>query len=276
MFSKYIWLLPLFVSILLYSNNYLNDITFNFMNKWLNITKTIYSNLDRKLNIKPNLDINQKIFTSSELKKYTNLENGLYISILGHVFDVTKGAKHYGPGATYHAFTGRDASLAFITGEFNDNNLIDDISSLSIQQVKALNDWVQFYNKNYIYKGKLNGKYYNEDGSPTKEFYNVQKILIEAKEKQFEEVHKKQMFPPCNIEWKPDSGTVVWCTKKSGGIERNWIGVPRMLFESPNSKEYRCACVKLDSKEYKEFKGMLRDYPQCPKSSIKCAVKTKN
>ncbi|KAG6795701.1 neuferricin [Apis mellifera caucasica] len=246
------------------------------MNKWLNITKTIYSNLDRKLNIKPNLDINQKIFTSSELKKYTNLENGLYISILGHVFDVTKGAKHYGPGATYHAFTGRDASLAFITGEFNDNNLIDDISSLSIQQVKALNDWVQFYNKNYIYKGKLNGKYYNEDGSPTKEFYNVQKILIEAKEKQFEEVHKKQMFPPCNIEWKPDSGTVVWCTKKSGGIERNWIGVPRMLFESPNSKEYRCACVKLDSKEYKEFKGMLRDYPQCPKSSIKCAVKTKN
>lgn len=132
-------------------------------------------------------------------------------------------------------YLGRDASLAFITGEFNDNNLIDDISSLSIQQVKALNDWVQFYNKNYIYKGKnklniygklknkikklffigkLNGKYYNEDGSPTKEFYNVQKILIEAKEKQFEEVHKKQMFPPCNIEWKLDSGTVVWCTKK--------------------------------------------------------------
>lgn len=107
MFSKYIWLLPLFLSILLYSNDYLNNITFNFMNKWLNITKTIYSNLDKKLNIKPNLDINQKVFTSSELKKYTNLEDGLYISILGHVFDVTKGAKHYGPGATYHAFTGK-------------------------------------------------------------------------------------------------------------------------------------------------------------------------
>lgn len=53
-------------------------------------------------------------------------------------------------------YLGRDASLAFITGEFNDNNLIDDISSLSIQQVKALNDWVQFYNKNYIYKGIIN------------------------------------------------------------------------------------------------------------------------
>lgn len=60
----------------------------------------------------------------------------------------------------------------------------------------------------------------------------------------------------------------------SGGIERDWIGVPRMLFESPNSKEYRCACAKLDSKEYEETKGMLREYSQCPKSSTKCVVKT--
>lgn len=52
-----------------------------------------------------------------------------------------------------YLITGRDASLAFITGEFDNNGLTDDISSLSIQQVKALNDWVQFYNTNYIYKG---------------------------------------------------------------------------------------------------------------------------
>ncbi|XP_003394670.1 neuferricin [Bombus terrestris] len=273
MLPKYVWLLPLFASILLYSNDYLNGIKFNFLDKWLNIIKNVYCDL-KKSNIELNKNTNQKVFTSTELKKYTNLKDGLYISILGQIFDVTKGAKHYGPGATYHVFTGRDASLAFITGEFNDKGLTDDISSLSIHQVKALNDWVQFYNKNYIYKGKLNGRYYNEDGSPTEESHNVQKILINAKEKQFEEAHKKKMFPPCNIEWKSDSGTVVWCTKKSGGIERDWIGVPRMLFESPNSKEYRCACVKLDSKEYEETKGMLREYSQCPKSSTKCAVKT--
>lgn len=276
MFTKYVWLLPLFASVLLYSNDYLNNVTFNFLSKWLNAIKNVYSDLNRKLNIESNKNANQKVFTSTELKKYTNLKDGLYISILGQVFDVTKGAKYYGPGATYHAFTGRDASLAFITGEFNDDSLTDDISSLSIHQIKALNDWVQFYNKNYIYKGKLNGRYYNKDGSPTKESYNVQKILINAKEKQFEEVHKKRMFPPCNIEWKPDSGTVVWCTQKSGGIERDWVGVPRMLFESPNSKEYRCACVKLNSKEYEEIKGMIREYPQCPKISTKCAVKTEN
>ncbi|KOC63837.1 Neuferricin [Habropoda laboriosa] len=261
---------------LLYTNYEINDIKFNFVDKWLNIIKNIYSNLNRNSNLESNVCTNQKVFTSNELKKYTNLKDGLYISILGQVFDVTKGAKHYGPGANYHVFTGRDASLAFITGEFDDKGLTDDISSLSIEEVKALNQWVQFYNENYICKGKLNGRYYNEDGAPTKESHDVQKMLIHAKEKQFQDEHTKKMFPPCNVEWKPDSGTVVWCSKRSGGIERDWIGVPRMLFESPNSKQYRCACVKLDSKEYKETKGMLKEYSQCPKTAIKCAVKIEN
>lgn len=106
MFTKYVWLLPLFASVLLYSNNYLNDVTFNFLSKWLNAVKNVYSDLNRKLNIESNNNANQKVFTSTELKKYTNLKDGLYISILGQVFDVTKGAKYYGPGATYHAFTG--------------------------------------------------------------------------------------------------------------------------------------------------------------------------
>lgn len=54
-----------------------------------------------------------------------------------------------------YLFIGRDASLAFITGEFDDEGLIDDISSLSARQVKALDDWLQFYNANYIYKGTI-------------------------------------------------------------------------------------------------------------------------
>ncbi|OAD58931.1 Neuferricin, partial [Eufriesea mexicana] len=240
------------------------------VDKWLNIIKNFYLDLNKKSNLELNVGINQKVFTTTELKKYTNLKDGLYISILGHVFDVTKGAKHYGPGATYHAFTGRDASLAYITGKFNDEGLTDDISSLSIEEVKGLNEWLKFYNKNYIYKGKLNGRYYNKDGFPTEESHNVQNMI-----NQFEKGLRK-IFPPCNIEWKADSGTVVWCTKKSGGIERDWIGVPRMLFESYSPEKYTCVCVELDSKEYKENKYMLREYAQCPKTSIKCAVKTEN
>lgn len=56
----------------------------------------------------------QRIFTAGELKQYTNLENGLYLSILGQVFDVTKGQKHYGPGGNYHVFTGNYKSLTLL------------------------------------------------------------------------------------------------------------------------------------------------------------------
>lgn len=42
------------------------------------------------------------------------------LSILGEVFDVSKGAKHYGRGGGYQGFTGRDASRAFVTGDFTE------------------------------------------------------------------------------------------------------------------------------------------------------------
>ncbi|XP_020293020.1 neuferricin isoform X1 [Pseudomyrmex gracilis] len=195
----------------------------------------------------------------------------------GRVFDVTKGEKHYGPEGSYHAFTGRDASLAFITGEFDDKGLTDDISSLSARQVKSLDDWLQFYNKNYIYKGKLYGRYYDRDGSPTSEIEKIQeKLQLAIKEKSLEE-EQKRMFPPCNVEWKPGSGTVFWCTKRSGGLERDWIGTPRMLFETTSAQgASRCACVKLDSKEYEENKARLRQYDGCAKSATRCVVQMTN
>ncbi|KAL0112207.1 hypothetical protein PUN28_011936 [Cardiocondyla obscurior] len=216
-----------------------------------------------------------RVFSATELKVYTNKKNGLYLSILGLVFDVTRGERQYGPGKSYHAFTGRDASLAFITGEFESSKLTDDVSSLSPRQIKALDDWLQFYHTNYIYKGKLHGRYYHEDGSPTAEFYVVQeKLLLAKKEKALEEKQDK-MFPLCNVEWNRETGTVFWCTEKSGGIDRDWVGVPRKLFETTNAQSsFRCACVKLDSKEYKENKARLRDYDGCEKYATRCVLKT--
>lgn len=272
MISKYAWLLALLASVFIaYKHNYIKEL--HFVNKGL---RTIGINVpeasDQIVSLAKKAT-GEQIFTINELRKYTNLEDGLYISILGQVFDVTKGVKHYGPGATYHAFTGKDASLAFITGEFNTKALTDDISSLSVQQVKALNDWLKFYKKNYIYKGKLNSRFYNEDGSPTQEFRDVRDKLALANKEEFLEEQKKRMFPPCNVEWTVEKGSVVWCSKRSGGIEREWVGVPRMLFESPGSQQYRCACVRIDSKEYEESKGSLREYLGCGTTSPKCAVK---
>lgn len=272
------WLLPLIASVyFVCMQDYFKEINLNFMYKSFNIINTIYYDKHEKPDSNSeSINEKHKVFTISELKRYTNLKDGLYLSILGQVFDVTKGAKHYGPGASYHAFTGRDASLAFIIGDFNSEGLTDDVSSLSAQQVKALDDWVQFYNKNYIYKGKLNGRYYNEDGNPTKESYGIQQKLDQARQEKAADEQKKRMFPPCNVEWNPTTGTVVWCTKRSGGIDRDWIGVPRMYYESPNSKQHRCACVKLDSKEYQETKGALKEYEDCPATSVTCIIKVNN
>ncbi|TGZ48901.1 Neuferricin [Temnothorax longispinosus] len=43
------------------------------------------------------------------------------------------------------------------------------------------------------------------------------------------EEKQERMFPLCNIEWNRDTGIVFWYTERSGGIERDWTGVPRMF-----------------------------------------------
>ena len=47
------------------------------------------------------------------------------------------------------AFPGKDASLAFVTGDFTESGLTDDVSSLSPLQVVALYDWLAFYQRDY-------------------------------------------------------------------------------------------------------------------------------
>ena len=72
----------------------------------------------------------EKILTRDELKKYDGSEGslGLYIAILGQVFDVSKSPQYYGPNGGYGFFAGKDASRAFVTGQFDEEGLIDDVS----------------------------------------------------------------------------------------------------------------------------------------------------
>ena len=54
----------------------------------------------------------RKVFTAEELKVYDGRTKGKgpYLALLGQVFDVSKGAQHYGPGGGYAFFSGKDAS----------------------------------------------------------------------------------------------------------------------------------------------------------------------
>ncbi len=55
-------------------------------------------------------DLKTKLFTPKKLSKYNGEKDslGLYLSIMGSVYDVQKGAKHYGVGGSYHFFAGKN------------------------------------------------------------------------------------------------------------------------------------------------------------------------
>lgn len=128
--------------------------------------------------------------TPVELAKYDGSDSSLpiYLAINGTIFDVSAGAHTYGPGGSYHAFAGHDASRAFVTGCFMEDRTSDlrgaeevympledpdeDISSgerktraererrLAKKRVRdEVDNWVKFYkNSNkYFQVGKLVG-----------------------------------------------------------------------------------------------------------------------
>ena len=100
-----------------------------------------------------------RTFTAAELRQYDGSDGSrpVYLAILGDVFDVSSGAKYYGPDGGYHAFAGRDGSRAFITGCFDEQGAVADVRGLSEQQMDSLRKWRDFYaeHKTYKYVGKL-------------------------------------------------------------------------------------------------------------------------
>lgn len=209
----------------------------------------------------------ERLFTVQELSRYDGSEGLLYLALLGVVYDVQTGSKHYAKGAAYHHFVGRDASRAFITGDFTESGLRSDVLDLRPDDLLALEKWTKVYEKDYTVVGKLIGQYYDENGQPTDYLREVQKATAAAHKVEKVKEDKKKIFPPCNSEWLQDTGGRVWCTTMSGGYNRPWAGVPRQLFE-PETGATRCACVReteLDNPNIKEF-------PNCPKDSESCAT----
>ncbi|XP_052484907.1 uncharacterized protein LOC105794884 [Gossypium raimondii] len=79
----------------------------------------------------------QKLFTVEELALYNGTDDSLPIllGILGSVFEVKKEKSHYGAGGGYNHFAGRDASRAFVSGNFTGAGLTDSLRGLSSTEV---------------------------------------------------------------------------------------------------------------------------------------------
>ena len=93
-----------------------------------------------------------RTFTPSELAEHDGVRSPtIYLAILGDVFDVTTGAKYYGPDGGYHAFAGKDGSRAFITGCF-DTGAVADVRGLGDKEMAALVKWKGFYMEHKTYR----------------------------------------------------------------------------------------------------------------------------
>ncbi|XP_028277255.1 neuferricin isoform X2 [Parambassis ranga] len=212
-----------------------------------------------------------RLLTKRELSLYDGKEGsrGLYLAVLGQVFDVHKGHKHYGPGGAYHFMAGKDTSLAFVTGDFTESGLTDDVSTLSPLQLVALYDWLAFYQREYQAVGLLIGGFYSETGQPTDALLQVQSSLAEGKRLQAQTKAEMLRYPACNSEWSAARGGRVWCSTRSGGVVRDWTGVPRKLF-SAGSHGVRCVCVEDTSAA--EEDPSLQIYDGCPPHADSCSL----
>ncbi|KAK7925652.1 hypothetical protein WMY93_007962 [Mugilogobius chulae] len=216
-----------------------------------------------------NESANRRLINSDELTFYDGKQGskGLYLALLGQIFDVNKGEKHYGPGGAYHFMAGKDASLSFITGDFRESELTDDVSSVPPLQLITLYEWLSFYHRHYKHVGFLIGRYYTESGEPTETLLQIQASLAEGHRLKAQSEAEKTRFPPCNSEWSGSTGGRVWCSTKSGGVERKWTGVPRQLY-APGSTAVRCVCVENPF----EDDPNVKKYAGCPSSSESCLL----
>lgn len=170
-----------------------------------------------------------------------------------------------------------------MTGDFSEAGLVDDVSDLSFSEMLTLQNWLSFYEKNYEFVGKVIGRFYGEDGLPTPELTQVEAMIskgLEANKQALEEKHK---FPPCNVEWSSARGSRFWCSANSGGVSRDWTGVPRKLYK-PGAKEPHCVCVRTtgppsdqapDNPAHRNRGDLdhpnLEEYTGCPPLSMACS-----
>eukprot|EP00164_Ancoracysta_twista_P007525 GFYU01010698.1.p1 GENE.GFYU01010698.1~~GFYU01010698.1.p1 ORF type:complete len:257 (+),score=80.17 GFYU01010698.1:75-845(+) len=180
-----------------------------------------------------------KIFTKDELKQFDGNDKtkGTYVAVAGNVFDVSEG-KFYQPGGGYAFFSGVDGSRAYVTGDFK-GDLTDDIDGLSIGDFRGIKGWLKFYQDHakYKYVGKVIGLFYNENGE-----------LLDDRVVNVPEKDPHDIYPGCNSKYNHQiDGREIWCTEKSGGIDRTWIGVPRQISMAEKDRDgksqEKCVCV---------------------------------
>jgi len=122
-----------------------------------------------------------RVITQDELEQNTGVDSSqIWLSILGDVYDVTKGKSFYGKGTSYGTFAGRDCSVCFVSGVFTAEEAKKNADELSDTMLAGILDWCKFYatHNSYKFVGYLvDPRYYNEKGHPTTNLLDLRKRL---------------------------------------------------------------------------------------------------
>lgn len=137
-----------------------------------------------------------RILTADELALHTTVENRIWLSILGKVYDVTEGVDFYGPDkGGYKYYAGRDASPCFSTGNNNDEGSEEKLEEWEDKKLVAVYEWSEFYadHETYKYLGVLGGsRYFDEGGGETPLRKDIVARSKETKKIQEEERERKR------------------------------------------------------------------------------------
>ncbi|TXG57768.1 hypothetical protein EZV62_015597 [Acer yangbiense] len=185
----------------------------------------------------------KRLFSVEELALHNGTDDSIPIllGILGSVFDVTKGKSHYGKGGGYNHFAGRDASRAFVSGNFTGDGLTDSLRGLSSSNVKSVVEWRDFYFRSYKFVGKLVGRYYDSQGNPTKYLKGAEAKAARGAQLMEKQKTEEAKQPSCNSKWSQEEGGEVWC---DDGCPRLVQRPQEIALTGKMSK--RCACFKED------------------------------
>ena len=88
-------------------------------------------------------------------------------------------------------------------------------------------------------------------------------------------------LPDCNSKWTQARGAEVWCTALSGGVKRDWVGLPRLyrqrldpvLNGTGADAPERCVCAPAEV--VAQAPPFLVGYNGCDAASESCIVPQK-
>lgn len=110
-------------------------------------------------------------YTLEDLIIYDGVQNErILVAVDMRVYDVTAARSNYGPGGSYSALAGRDASRSlalndlyrYPKGELQEYDLLMDLTP---KQRDLLNSWVDYFNRKYDVVGTLLPYHLPENGS---------------------------------------------------------------------------------------------------------------